>query len=657
MTEQQAKDYLHAHAAEHFTRDGSGKGYVCPICGSGSGKNGTGISSKDGGQHFTCWAGGCFTSADIIDIVALERGLTNAAYPQKLKAACAAFGISLDDPAPPIRPQPKPKKEETPTDYTAFFLQAHNNIAKTDYPQRRGLSAATLERFKIGYVEAWNSPKAPNAPATPRLIIPTSKESYLARLTREPSNDTEAKYAKMKVGKVHFFNIEALQQSDKPVFIVEGEIDAMSIAEAGGEAVALGSTSNIDKLLGILKDNAPAQPLIVDLDNDEAGSNASRKLTAGLDSLHISHTTAKTAGRYKDPNEALTKERQAFIERVTNATTEAEKTEAEASDTAEEYQHSAALFCLNDFFEGIKTNTPATPTGFTELDKLLDGGLYEGLHIVGAISSLGKTAFVMQIADQMAQGGHDVLIFSLEMSKYELMARSLSRNTSILTDAKGDTHNAKTARGITDYKRWKNYTEEENQIIASAIAKYSEYAQHIYIIEGVGDIGVNQIREAVERHIIYTGRKPVVFIDYLQILAPTDPRASDKQNMDKTVTELKRISRDNKLPIVAVSSVNRMSYNESISMEAMKESGAIEYSCDTMLGLQLKGVGGKDFDVNEAKKKTPRDVELVILKNRSAPTCETISYKFYAMFSRFEEVQQKEVNENRTSSARKWQRI
>lgn len=55
-------------------------------------------------------------------------------------------------------------------------------------------------------------------------------------------------------------------------------------------------------------------------------------------------------------------------------------------------------------------NTPCISTGFAMLDEALDGGLYEGLYIVGAISSLGKTTLVTQIADQVASKGQDVLI-------------------------------------------------------------------------------------------------------------------------------------------------------------------------------------------------------------------------------------------------------
>lgn len=282
------------------------------------------------------------------------------------------------------------------------------------------------------------------------------------------------------------------------------------------------------------------------------------------------------------------------------------------------------------FIDGIadSVNTPYISTGFNKLDDVLDGGLYEGLYIVGAISSLGKTTLITQIADQIAQGGHDVLIFSLEMARAEIMAKSISRHTlqQVLNNG-GDIRNAKTTRGITTGKRYENYSKTERELINGAIVAYNQYAEHIYISEGIGDIGAEQIRETVKQHIIFTGNTPVVVIDYLQILAPYSERATDKQNTDKTVMELKRISRDYKTPVIGISSFNR----------ANKESGAIEYSSDVLIGLQLKGAGNKGFDVNEAKKKIPREIELVILKNRNGSTGDKLGFKYYSPFNYFEE--------------------
>ena len=117
---------------------------------------------------------------------------------------------------------------------------------------------------------------------------------------------------------------------------------------------------------------------------------------------------------------------------------------------------------MQSFIDGIadSVDTPFIPTGFKKLDSVLDGGLYEGLYIVGAISSLGKTTLITQITDQIAQSGTDVLIFSLEMARSELIAKSISRHTlqSVLQTG-GDTRNAKTTRGISTGKRYIDYNQ------------------------------------------------------------------------------------------------------------------------------------------------------------------------------------------------------
>jgi replicative DNA helicase len=70
-------------------------------------------------------------------------------------------------------------------------------------------------------------------------------------------------------------------------------------------------------------------------------------------------------------------------------------------------------------------------------------------------------------------------------------------------------------------------------------------------------------------------------------MAPYNIYLNDNQNMDKNVMGLKRLGRDCKIPIIGISSFNRASYKEDVSMSSFKESGAIEYSSDVLIGLQL----------------------------------------------------------------------
>jgi replicative DNA helicase len=640
---EQLKGQLKSYVESITSKSKGANMYVCPLCGSGTGSHNTGAFSitKDG-KSWKCFS--CNKGGDIFDLIGEHEQIAD--HSEQLKRAGELYGITIESYRATAQEdfreyQNQPKNEQYThnsthtTDYTQFFLQANRDIEKTDY--HRGLSIETLNRFKIGYVESWRHPKAPNAPASPRLIIPTSKESYLARDTRKQIPEEQKPYSKSKVGSIHIFNAKALQTATKPIFIVEGELDALSIIEVGGEAVALGTTTKVKGLLELLKTKKPEQPLIIALDNDEAGEKAYKELSEGLQGLNIISYRYNPAGEYKDANEALQGNREALRQAVE----EAEHIQDEAEQAKKEaYLNTSTAHYLQSFIDGIaeSVNTPYIPTGFNKLDTVLDGGLYEGLYIVGAISSLGKTTLITQIADQIAQAGHDVLIFSLEMARAEIMAKSISRHTlqQVLNNG-GEIRNAKTTRGITTGKRYENYSKAEKELIQNAIIDYSKYAEHIYISEGIGNIGAEQIRETVKQHILFTGNTPVVVIDYLQILAPYSERATDKQNTDKAVMELKRISRDYKTPVIGISSFNRANYSVAVSMEAFKESGAIEYSSDVLFGLQLKGAGKKDFDPNEAKKKSPREIELVILKNRNGSTGDKLGFKYYPLFNYFEE--------------------
>lgn len=653
MNREEAKNYVRHNASQYLEADKTKKGYICPLCGSGTGPTGTGITTKDG-VHYTCWAG-CYTNEDIIDIIGREYNIKDTK--EKFDKAFEIFNIAVDEnsnyssaesdftfkgdldalkstQSDFISETNTNTQSESENDYTEFYKQAQANIEKTDYWKKRGLSLDTVKKYGLGYINNWKPPKSPNAPPSPRLIIPTGLSSYLARDIRNNEDLTkeQLKYTKQKTGKVQIYNLRALEQN-KPVYIVEGELDALSIIEVGGNAIGLGSIGNINKLLEELQNKRPNKPLLLALDTDEQGLKATERLEKKLIELNIDYAITNPYNGYKDANEALIKDREAFKKAI-------EKGE---SIEAEEYmQKSNAGYMIQGFVNGIaeQVNTPYIPTGFKSLDEALEGGLYEGLYIIGAISSLGKTTFVLQIADQIAQQGQDIIIFSLEMAKYELISKSISRHTYIKTQADGSKpSNAKTNRGITVGSRYQYYSDYEKELIKSSIETYAEYAGNIYIHEGVGDIGAENIKQTVEKHIRITGNKPIVIIDYLQIIAPIDMRASDKQNTDKAVLELKRLSRDKKIPVIGVSSFNRENYKTKASMSAFKESGAIEYGSDVLIGLQFEGVGDKSFDVENAKSKEIRNIEAVLIKNRNGRSGITLKFEYYPMFNYFKEIE------------------
>ena len=636
MDYQRATEELKPHLTDYvesITKKSKGANmYICPLCGSGSRKDGAFSIDKKDTTRWKCFS--CGEGGDLLDLIGLVEHIPEPL--EQLKRAGELYGIEIDSTSRATgkaeHRQPEPDKKDS---FLPYFKKCQGNLSQTDYLAQRGISKETAERFMLGYDMHYT--RATGGKEWQALIIPTGLYSYVARNT-DTKAGSDNRYR--KEGVAGFLNIKRLYTADKPIFIVEGELDALSIIEVGGEAVGLGSIANITRFVNeYLKNQKPAHALILALDRDERGQKAEEELAGKLDELGVSYYRINPYNGHKDANEALTADREAFKEEITRA----EHIEEEALEAERDaYLKTSVQYHLNTFLDDIKSieNTKAQPTGFHKMDDILDGGLYAGLYIIGAITSLGKTTLALQMADQVAKRGRDVLIFSLEMASSELISKSISRGT-LLKAVEKDTDirkYAKTNRGITCWDRWQNYSDRERQIIGEALEAYYKYANHIYIHEGVGDIGTQRIREEIEKHRYYTGQAPVVLVDYLQILAPYDVRATDKQNTDKAVLELKRISRDYRTPVIGISSFNRAGYTSPVTLESFKESGAIEYGSDVLIGLQLKGVGTAGFDVNEAKSKEPREVELVILKNRNGRTGDTIEYKYYPMYNYFEEV-------------------
>ena len=646
--------------------------WICPICGSGTGKNKTPAGQLNEDYTYHCYS--CGFHGDVFDLIERVERLSNKS--DAFKRAYELFSIKASNPShnaalgrgrqsAPLSPSADPDTRagqpdfiaEGDTDYTQYFKECRERSGETDYFSFRGIGEAVIDKFMLGYDPAWRSPQAlrngKNPPASARIIIPTGKNSYIARAV-DPKADP--RFKSVKEGQAQIFNAKAMynphNSAENPVFVVEGEIDALSVAEAGGQAVALGGVANKRKFIELITANPPKSPLILSLDNDAAGKKAQSEIAHALSTLKTPFLEHSLSGKCKDPNECLTSDYRGFYANVSADYAQMFKDKLSEKQKAYRKQHSVGAELASfkaSILEGAKT--PAIPTGFAELDKVLDDGLYDGLYILGAISSLGKTSFLLQMADQIAQNGQDVLVFSLEMAKSELMAKSISRLT---YETATNASNAKTTRGILSGKRYENYSADEHYIIDAGIHKYSTYADNLFIFEGMGDIGAAEIREIVGNHIRCTGNKPVVIIDYLQILAAADPRATDKQNTDKAVFELKRMSRDFKIPVIGISSLNRANYTSEVSMAAFKESGAIEYSSDVLIGLQFATNGEKITPdaIDRFKRESVRKIELKVLKNRNGMTGDAISYDYNPMFNHFKETGRKIGGELSVSAMR-----
>lgn len=664
-------------------RDGSGRGYVCPVCGSGSGKHGTGLIPVKGRPgYYHCFAAGCpFAHGDILELIGKTYHLTDTA--QQIEKAGELIhrdfsnkkqwyeqdkgshnsGKENKNMVENTQNQEADKKDLISTEnllkeqaeIKAFMESATaslpNHPEAMKYLEGRGLSRETIARYKLGYVSYYG-----HGMETPGIVIPTGKDSFAVRSLTTNEQDRKSRKRTAGDNAAGVYGIEVMKNPPPLVFIVEGEFDKLSINEVGFPAIATGGGTSKREIVKQIKAHG-IQPTVFYIipDNDRLpdGSPDYREnkgfamakdvfeglTAAGIRADVVDVVTGNWPEQYKDCNEFLQADREGFTNFLTQQRL-----------AMEEKELGRVSGYMQDFVKQIAGNTPPVPIGYMALDRILEGGLHPGLIVVGAISSLGKTTFCLNIADMLAMAGQDVIFYSLEMSKFELIAKIISRRTARQCLQTGEgMHHAKTNLGVSDFKRWAGYSNAEKELLQYCMNDFSlKAAQNLYIREGLKSIGTEQIRQDIQRHEYLTHRRPVVIVDYVQIMKTPDIHLTDKQKTDENVTELKRISRDFNIPIIAISSFNRDNYKEPVNLASYKESGAVEYTSDVLIGLQYEGMDYMDKETDKARTERIRGIfkeneqnarqgkaipiQCKILKNRSGGKGDCI-FDYFPMFN------------------------
>jgi replicative DNA helicase len=512
-------------------------------------------------------------------------------------------------------------KQDT-EDLIKFILDCNKNLNKNNYIQSRGItSEKLLNFFNIGYYEDY-------------LILPYGK-------TLQARNTKQKRFYKLSGEDKNFFNEELTDGADV-IIINESIIDSLSIYQSFIDCfdngyinykgykilvIATNSTSNTQNVINKISDKI----IILNLDNDNAGRDATIKATSDYNTLieFKQKTTCKDANErlINEPNE-LKQDLIKNLDYVIN----------NLKDTEYNFKLSSILDTIGDKEKCYKTN-------YNKFNELINGGFYENkLYILGALSSLGKTTFLINIATQLAENNYKVLYISLETSKVDFYSKIISKLTyyNSLKNDRTESY-AKTGRTYLNIKK-KIITCGEHE---AKIIKESEE----YFLNKINDNllistehrDINAIESLVNRI-----NPQIIIIDYLQILTIQNDRLTDKQKIDTILNKLVDLKR--RAPIICISSINRQNYLNSISLESFKDSGNIEYSSDVLIGLEPynlnKGTNQKSLDNNKQTiENTKQELESIltlnILKNRDGGLGKQ-NYKFYKLFSCFEE--QNEIN-------------
>ena len=268
-----------------------------------------------------------------------------------------------------------------------------------------------------------------------------------------------------------------------------------------------------------------------------------------------------------------------------------------------------------------KVQTPAykpLETGMQSFDRLLNGGIQrQALVILSAAPGTGKTTLAQQIFETMAAHGTDVVFLNLEMSREQLLARSLSRM--IRRDG-----GSLSAGGILKGYAW---TEDQRQAVAAAAARYrKEIAPRMhYNPDGCGTMLqsiIDTLNKAAEQAKSAGHPAPVCVLDYLHLVT-MEKREEAQEIVKKTVAALKRWAIDNDTFVFAISATNRTANSSGrISLESGRDSSALEYTADIQLSLNYRALHEKDASAGDPdamerlQKENPRKMLVQVLKNR-----------------------------------------
>lgn len=531
------------------------------------------------------------------------------------------LNLTGNEKSPIVSNSTKNETTEPLRNYANPVIKLYNNQAEKDkqYFINRGLTPETIERFKLFVGDL-------KGDGEKRAYIPSWKNgevlAYTSRATT-PEQEEQKKYDNSP-GKSILFNIDKLRTLDQGerVIVTEGQLDTLVLEQLGFNSVSLGGSNKTNLLMETIEDIPGAENLIyyTMFDNDEAGDRAREK----LDLKHL-----KVKSEYNDITEWHEVEGVKVREGIENQL---------EGLTRPHSLYNYIQDKLAKDIEGYKQYKDRK-TGFENLDKITS--IYPGLYVIGGLSTLGKTTFMHQLADQMAEKGEHVLFYSLEMATLELITKSIARKT--VQGYEESNFN----RGVTSLQiRVDDIPGSKRPIVEKAIQDYEPIAKRFNIVEGNFKTNIDNIRCYVKDYIQENKVKPIVIIDYLQIIPGSENSFNSKEKIDQIVTGLKQLSRDYNITVFVVSSLNRSNYLTPIDFESFKESGGIEYTADVVWGLQLQIINNELFNkdknikekrdsINQAKESSPRKIELVCLKNRNGISNYSCNFDYYPMYDYF----------------------
>ena len=279
---------------------------------------------------------------------------------------------------------------------------------------------------------------------------------------------------------------------------------------------------------------------------------------------------------------------------------------------------------LSEIFIKLKENSfkpklLGLPSGFYDLDGLIQGFQKSDLIIIAGRPSTGKTALSLNFALNIIKYSNlPILFFSLEMSKEQLMYRLIASETKI---------NLTKLRNGNLYKNeWKNLSQNIKNLSGLT-----------FFIDDTPNLSIQGIRSTIKKILFEQNKIGLIIIDYLQLMQNMKSKSENRvQELAQITRALKIIAREFNVPLIALSQLNRnveSRVNKRPILSDLRESGSIEQDADLVLMI---------YRQNEYSKN--QQVELIIAKHRNGPTG-TIKLNFNPKYVRFSDINNLKNNE------------
>lgn len=253
---------------------------------------------------------------------------------------------------------------------------------------------------------------------------------------------------------------------------------------------------------------------------------------------------------------------------------------------------------VEEAYDAIENKTQrGLECGYFDLDDMLNGLQKQDMLVLAGRPSMGKTACALGIIEGVAERGHSVGFFTMEMSRQSIAQRMLC------TSARIDSH--KLRRGMLNADEYKALAEAVNRISALPI-----------IIDDSPTMTVMEFR-AKARRMKSRHKVELVVLDYMQLMDAAT-KESRQQQMTEISRGIKAVARELEVPVIAVSQLNRQSETREghrPRMSDLRESGSIEQDADVILLLHREDY----YHFHEADYQPSNIVEVIIAKQRNGP--------------------------------------